>query len=69
MLRSIPITIWSLVDDGYAQLVSYEYGSVQQHLQPRHIQEMIVPVPDNWKSAQGMINAGRKFIAAMEKMS
>ena len=46
-----------------------EYGSVQQHLQPRHIQEMIVPVPDNWKSAQGMINAGRKFIAAMEKMS
>lgn len=46
-----------------------EYGSVQQHLQPRHIQEMIVPVPDNWKRAQGMINAGRKFIKAMEEMS
>lgn len=46
-----------------------EYGSVQQHLQPRHIQEMIIPVPDNWELAQGMINAGKKFIKAMEDMS
>lgn len=46
-----------------------EYGSVQQHLQPRHIQEMIVPVPDDWSLAQGMIDAGNKFIQAMETMS
>lgn len=46
-----------------------EYGSVQQHLQPRHIQEMIVPVPDDWKQATGMIEAGKKFMKAMETIS
>ncbi len=46
-----------------------EYGSVQQHLQPRHIQEMIVPVPDNWDLASDMINSGKKLIDAMENLS
>lgn len=46
-----------------------EYGSVQQHLQPRHIQEMIVPVPDDWNLATDMIRAGQMFIDSMEAMS
>lgn len=46
-----------------------EYESVQQHLQPRHIQEMITPVPDDWSKAQNIINAGLKLIAAMESLS
>lgn len=46
-----------------------EYGSVQQHLQPRHIQEMLVLVPDDWELAKDMIDAGNKFIQAMESMS
>ena len=46
-----------------------EYGSVQQRLQPRHIQEMFIPVPDDWSLAQDMIEAGNKFIEAMEAMS
>lgn len=46
-----------------------EYGSVQQHLQPRHIQEMIIPIPDNWDLVKDMINAGNSFINAMEVMS
>ena len=46
-----------------------EYGSVQQHLQPRHIQEMLIPVPDDWSLAQDMIDAGNMFIKAMEDMS
>ena len=46
-----------------------EYGSVQQHLQPRHIQQMIVPVPEDWYLAKDMIDAGKAFIVAMEKMS
>lgn len=46
-----------------------EYGSVQQHLQPRHIQQMIVPIPENWNLASDMIKAGESFINAMEKMS
>jgi len=46
-----------------------EYGSVQQHLQPRHIQEMLIPIPDDWSMAQNMIDAGNSFMQAMEAMS
>lgn len=46
-----------------------EYGSVQQHLQPRHIQEMFIPVSDDWRVVQDMIDAGNMFIYAMENMS
>lgn len=46
-----------------------EYGSVQQHLQPRHIQEMLVPVPDDWSKAQKIIKAGLGLIDAMEALS
>lgn len=46
-----------------------EYGSVQQHLQPRHIQEMLIPIPDDWSMAKDMINAGNRFIESMESMS
>lgn len=46
-----------------------EYGSVQQHLQPRHIQEMLVPIPDDWDQAKSIIKAGEKLIHAMEELS
>ena len=46
-----------------------EYGSVQQHLQPRHIQEMLIPIPDDWKMVSDVIAAGNAFIDAMEQMS
>ena len=46
-----------------------EYGSVQQHLQPRHIQEMLIPVPDDWSTVQATIDAGNMFMRAMEDMS
>lgn len=46
-----------------------EYGSVQQHLQPRHIQEMIIPVPNDWSLAKDLIQVGNDFINALEQMS
>ncbi len=46
-----------------------EYGSVQQHLQPRHIQQLLVPVPDDWSKAEKIINAGKSLISAMESLS
>ena len=46
-----------------------EYGSVQQHLQPRHIQQMIVPVPNDWELAEDIIAAGCQLMKAMESMS
>ncbi|MDO4629076.1 MAG: restriction endonuclease subunit S [Planctomycetia bacterium] len=46
-----------------------EYGSVQQHLQPRHIQEMLIPIPEDWSQVQKMIDVGKKYIQAMEEMA
>ena len=46
-----------------------EYGSVQQHLQPRHIQEMLIPIPEDWESATQEIAAGNRLIHAMENLS
>lgn len=46
-----------------------EYGSVQQHLQPRHIQEMLIPIPNDWLQVEDMIKAGKTFMKAMEDMS
>lgn len=46
-----------------------EYGSVQQHLQPRHIQQLIIPIPDKWELASKLISAGQNFISAMETLS
>ena len=46
-----------------------EYGSVQQHLQPRHIQQMSIPIPDDWNDAKDTIEAGKELIQAMEALS
>ena len=46
-----------------------QYGSVQQYLQPRHIQEMLIPIPNDWPQVEDMIKAGKTFMKAMEDMS
>lgn len=56
-------------ETAHALMLLDEYGSVQQHLQPRHIQQMLIPVPTDWKYAETMIESGRRFIEAMELMS
>lgn len=32
-----------------------EYGAVQQHLEPIHIADMIIPVPNNWNSTKDLV--------------
>lgn len=44
-----------------------EFGSVQQHLQPRHIWNLPVPVPDSWDQVEPIIDAGKAMIEAMEE--
>ena len=56
-------------ETAHALMLLDEYGSVQQHLQPRHIQQMLVPVPNDWSLAKKMITAGKRLIKAMETMS
>lgn len=44
-----------------------EFGSVQQHLQPRHIWGLPVPVPDSWEQVSAIIEAGKRMMSAMER--
>ena len=46
-----------------------EYGSVQQHLQPRHIQEMIIPIPDDWKQAENIGLGNPVYPPAWEELA
>lgn len=44
-----------------------EFGSVQQHLQPRHIWGLTVPVPDSWEQVRPIISAGKAMMSALEQ--
>lgn len=52
---------------GYNQMLKNEYGSVQQHLEAKHIASIIVPVPPNWKDVSQIINATNAAVTAREQ--
>ena len=52
---------------GYNQMLKNEYGSVQQHLEAKHISTIIVPVPPKWDDVNQIIDATRAAIVAREK--
>ena len=38
------------------QFTRNEYGAVQQHLEPNHVREMLIPVPEEKKQIEGLIS-------------
>jgi type I restriction enzyme M protein len=48
------------------QLLRNEYGAVQQHLEPHHVGDLLVPVPDDWSRVHGAIDAAKQHFAAKE---
>lgn len=48
------------------QLKINEYGSIQQHLEPSHVQSLAIPVPDDWDRVATIIEAGKSFFAGKE---
>lgn len=51
---------------GYDQMIRNEYGSVQQHLEAKHISSILIPIPSNWKSVENIISAARDMVKAKE---
>ena len=43
-----------------------EYGSVQQHLEPAHVRDLVIPIPDDWSAASSLIARGREFMRSKE---
>lgn len=60
------VAAFLLSDNVKTQMLKNEYGAVQQHLEPGHVRDLLVPVPDDWNDATDMIESGRAFIQAKE---
>ena len=52
---------------GYNQMLKNEYGSVQQHLEAKHISGILMPVPANWSDIKEIIDATKKAVQAREQ--
>ena len=49
-------------------MIKNEYGSVQQHLEAKHISSILIPIPDDWKLVENIINAARDMVKAKENI-
>lgn len=50
-LRSYGFT-YLQTEQAQSQLKRNEYGAVQQHLEAHHVAYVLIPIPDNWDTAQ-----------------
>lgn len=56
-----------LSDNAANQMLRNEYGSIQQHLEPTHVKDLIIPIPDDWNDVADIIEQGRSFIRVKEQ--
>lgn len=61
------VAAFLLSENATLQMMINEYGSVQQHLEPNHVRDLLIPVPEDWHSAKGMVEAGKAFIQTKEE--
>ncbi len=43
-----------------------EYGSVQQHLEPEHIRDLLIPIPKDWADATHIVDSALEFMSSKE---
>ena len=53
---------------GQNQMLRNEYGSVQQHLEPQHVADILIPIPDDWSQVSDVIEGARDAIKKKEEM-
>lgn len=51
---------------GYNQMLKNEYGSVQQHLEAKHISSILIPIPDDMAKLKDIIDSTRQMVKAKE---
>lgn len=49
-------------------MLKNEYGAVQQHLEPNHIADLLIPIPEDWNQVSDIIQETRKLITEKERM-
>lgn len=45
-----------------------EYGSVQQHLEPNHVSDILIPVPNDWSTIAPIIQKAKQALALKESV-
>jgi restriction endonuclease S subunit len=55
---------------GHNQMLKNEYGSVQQHLEAKHISGILIPIPPTWDdpAIAKIISPTRAAVKAREKL-
>lgn len=59
--------VWLQSRAAQDQLLINEYGAVQQHLEPAHVADLLIPIPDDWERVRPIIESGRAFFFAKER--
>lgn len=49
------------------QLSMNEYGAVQQHLEPSHVADLLIPIPDDWTKVESAVRAAENFFQSKER--
>lgn len=52
---------------GQDQMKRNEYGTIQQHLEPRHVREIVVPIPDDTNIIKRIASGFKEAIDAKER--
>jgi len=52
----------------YDQMIRNEYGAVQQHLEPMHVRDILIPVPDDWQAVNNIVISTEKTITVKEEL-
>ncbi len=50
------------------QMLKNEYGAVQQHLEPNHVSDILIPIPANWADADQLIENVRNQLLLKEAL-
>jgi len=50
------------------QMLKNEYGAVQQHLEPNHVSDILIPVPSEWSEVDSLVEKVKSQIAVKEEL-
>jgi len=67
--ESLRAYIYAYLQSSHAQnqLLMNEYGAVQQHLEPCHVADLLIPIPDDWTKVEAAVTSAKSFFSSREQ--
>jgi hypothetical protein len=62
--------LWAFLETklAYNQMMKNEYGAIQQHLEPEHVRDLLVPIPKDKGRFDAVVAARRAMLQAKEDL-